>query len=380
VTIEWYVRRGADQWGPITQQEFEKLEGALEQGDFLWRSDWQEWRPYQSAPPAWNGEASDLTEADRVTPEEFIQTLIADDLTKRGVPLEAKARVQYAIVLEELMRSIVPRVRAQPRWQEDMRTRYDQFSSMVENFGYATNARLSGHEWLAVLWRHRDLLRAFKEGTESREGCEDVEKHALSEIALEYLKHDARSGEFDRLLVDALVARETYSFGEEIKKTPSRFEGKRSFNSLWRDVEEWKLYDDAKGDLEKLFWLRLKERAKISGAKLLFLVGLPIAGIVVGLLPMVCAAFLALVVSFYLVRGSLRIISRLFWREQTGTQKLTQLFGKMVTAYNEIQGPATSPTRCREALAKVADDGAAWDPSVFAILDGAIQRSAGRWV
>jgi hypothetical protein len=115
------------------------------------------------------------------------------------------------------------------------------------------------------------------------------------------------------------------------------------------------------------------------------LVGLPIAAIVVGnqtrieWLPAVCGTFLALVISFYLARGIWRFIRRLLWRKQTGRERALQPFRKMVHAYRELQGPATSPTRCREVFAQAADEGAGWDPSVFAILDGAIRRSPGHW-
>jgi len=45
--------------------------------------------------------------------------------------------------------------------------------------------------------------------------------------------------------------------------------------------------------------------------------------------------------------------------------------GKMVLAYNELKGRhiIKPHSEVREVLAKVADEGAAWDPGVFSILD-----------
>jgi hypothetical protein len=52
----------------------------------------------------------------------------------------------------------------------------------------------------------------------------------------------------------------------------------------------------------------------------------------------------------------------------------------MVRAYSELKGGTlSSPQRVCEVLAKVADEGAAWDPGVFSILDAAIARSRGNW-
>lgn len=61
-------------------------------------------------------------------------------------------------------------------------------------------------------------------------------------------------------------------------------------------------------------------------------------------------------------------------------EKAFELHGKMVLAYNELKGgTSSSPQRVREVLAKVADEGAAWDPGVFSILDAAVARSRGNW-
>jgi hypothetical protein len=320
--------------------------------------------------------------------DEFVQRLLSNDLASRAIAPVNKAFYQYAIVMEELMTSVVRKTVGQPNWQEVLRTRYDQFASMVEEFVHACDSRFiydlnakpretRSDPDLRVLWRHRDLNRAFDDGTESTESCH-VDRDRLSNIALYYLRQDARSGEFERLLVDALAAIEIYQFGESIKVNPSLFDANISYHDYY---EESRFYYDVKGNREKLYSLRAKtrlKRHKKSVERALMLVALTIAGIVLGALMgsawliVLCAALLALLVGFYVVLS----ISH---KQRPGDTYL-QLFGKMVQAYSELQGPATSPTRCREVFSKVADEGAVWPPSVFAILDDAIHRSPGAWI
>src|SRR5262249_52199008 len=132
---------------------------------------------------------------------------VAPSGMQRRIPPETKGGYQYATVIEEMMGSIAQKIAAQPNWQEVLRTRYNKITSMVENFAGACDTKFwerkpeaDSRDRLRVLWRHRDLYRAMKEGPESAEACH-VNRETLSELALDYLKQDARSGEFERLLV-----------------------------------------------------------------------------------------------------------------------------------------------------------------------------------
>jgi len=102
MAVEWYVRRGNEQWGPITEKEFERLQGHLVAGDLLWRNDWQEWRPYQIAP-----NRPETEQRAQINPEELIDELIRADLANRGIDTSARSRCQYAVVVKELMLSIL---------------------------------------------------------------------------------------------------------------------------------------------------------------------------------------------------------------------------------------------------------------------------------
>ena len=214
----------------------------------------------------------------------------------------------------------------------------------------------------------------------------DLDNDSLSSISLEYLKEGARSPEFERILVDALLAVEIYKYGESIKKNPSRFETRFSLDPSERDMNESKRYREAKGDIEKIGLTRMREWSEKALTKFFVLIVLPIAGISYGVIQSIqsltawSTVALLLVMSFYVFRGTWRFIRDLFGRKQTAMQTAVKLHRRMVDAYDELRGPGTSPTRLRELLAKVADEGAVWDPSIFAILDVAIQRSPGSWL
>src|SRR5215207_5950010 len=103
MAVEWYVRRGTEQSGPITKQEFEVLLKHLQQSDLVKRSDWLEWRPFKSALVA----AGDATLVDgevveRLTPQTLFRTLLDRDLRGRGIATERHRQYQYTRVVEEL--------------------------------------------------------------------------------------------------------------------------------------------------------------------------------------------------------------------------------------------------------------------------------------
>ena len=171
MAIEWYVRRGTEQSGPITKQEFEVLLKHLQQSDLVRRSDWLEWRPFQSALVA-TGDAT-LVEGEVVeclTPQTLLRTLLERDLRGRGIAPERHRQYQYARVVEELMHSVIDEIGSHPHWEEALRDRYSEIVSMVEAFIDACNVgfwqrdpRSDARDRLTVLWRHRDLHREFSE-------------------------------------------------------------------------------------------------------------------------------------------------------------------------------------------------------------------------
>ena len=227
MTFEWYVRRGTEQSGPITQQEFEVLQEHLQRTDLLRRSDWREWRPFQSAPVPTGAETPIDGEVEEyLTPQTLLKALLERDLRGRGIAPERYRQYQYARVVEELARSVIDEIGSHPHWPEALRDRYREIVSMVEAFIDACNVdfwqreRPDPRDRLTVLWRHRDLNRELQEGAVRAY----LDNEELSDIAHDYLRRGAKSGEFERLLVDALAAAEIYRFADEIKKRASLVE------------------------------------------------------------------------------------------------------------------------------------------------------------
>jgi hypothetical protein len=186
------------------------LQEYLERTDLVRRSDRQEWRPYRAAPPR---------DAD-ASPQAFLQDLIARDLRKRNIAPESKQKYQYARVVEELAQSVIEDIAAHPHWSESLRERYRQLVSMVEEFidvcnpGHWLREPQPDHrDRLSILWQHRD----FEKGVRAIY----VDGESLADIAHAYLRQDARSGEFERLLVDALAAVDIYRCGEDLRKQDS---------------------------------------------------------------------------------------------------------------------------------------------------------------
>ena len=336
---------------------------------------------------------SNTNAPDSIAQNEYVQSLISEAIISRGIPTNKRSPHQFEIITRQLMESKMPDISERRNWHKVANERLEQILAMLEYFASISNSKMWCEEadahkiWKQQnpLWRHRELSRAFGEGTESTEAA-DLEREALSQIAEEYLREGVRSPEFERILVDALLATEIYKYGEAIKKNPSRFESRFSLDPFERDMKESKRYLDAKGDIQKIGFTRLREWSEGALTKFFLLIVFPISGIWYGAirsidsLTVLSAIALALVVGFYVVRGCWRFIQRLFGRKKTAIEAAVNLHGKMVDAYNELRGPTTSPTRIRELLSRVAAEGAVWDPSVFAVLDIAIQRSPGSWV
>lgn len=85
-----------------------------------------------------------------------------------------------------------------------------------------------------------------------------MDRESIAQVAMDYLRQELRCPKFEVLLVDALVASEVYAFGEELKRNPSRYSKRFSFDELARSTNEYRAYEEAKGNLDKLGW-RLAE-------------------------------------------------------------------------------------------------------------------------
>jgi len=214
-----------------------------------------------------------------------------------------------------------------------------------------------------------------------------MDRESMAALADEYLQQDLRSPKLEVLLVDALVAREVYAYGEELKQNPSRFMRNFSFGRLVRTMNEFEAYDEAKGNLDKLTWAWMKTSLKWALIRAALLYGVPIvvawlaAERNYGGIAFAAGAFVAVLVAYGQLSWIWRKLCSLFQEPaKEPIEKAFELAGKMVLAYNGLQeGTSSSPQRVREVLARFADEGAAWDPRVFSILDAAIARSRGNW-
>lgn len=402
----WFIRRGEEQWGPLTQAQFEELRdgGRIRDDDWVWCSHWDSWQrprdlplagafPPPPLPAAKNEVALESPEGvKRVTPREALTRLVGEHLRDLRIENKHRARYQYVELLDELLPD-VERPDAKPWTESRLRDAVERASELITSFqwGCSRNDRRGEPppdppECYRVIWRHRDLARAFREGYASEEAC-PMDRESVAETAVEYLKQELRSPKFEVLLVDALVASEVYAFGEVLKENPSQYSRRFSFGQLARSMSEFQAYNEAKGDLDKLMWVWLKRSLKRAMIREALLFGIPIAlavyattmnweGLALAAMGFVAAAFGYRALSW--LRRKARGLLRLPADEPL--LKAFELHHRMVNAYEELKGGASSsPSRVREVLAKLADEGAVWDASVFAILDTAVARSPGTW-
>jgi len=247
-------------------------------------------------------------------------------------------------------------------------------------------------EQYRTIWKHRDLETAFYVGFTSEESCKGY-RSEIAELADMYLNQDLRSPKFEVLIVDALVASEVYDYGELLKKHPSRFLTPQG-DFITPILEELKDYNTAQGNFEKLgnIWREkaLEKALKRSLIRVGFLYVVPIliawlaARYKFDVIAFLSAAFVGLLVVRELLYWVLKGVRSIFQVPQapqkTSFQKALELHSNMVLAYQELRaGTSSSPKRVREVLAKVADEGAAWEPAIFSLLDASIARSHGNW-
>jgi hypothetical protein len=223
---EWYVRRGTEESGPITQQEFELLCAHLQRTDLLRRSDCDEWTPVHVAIIAATISTLDGSEVDNPrTPRSLVNALIERDLAKRGISPADRDQYQYARIIEGLMIAAVCEIGSHSNWEDALRRRYRQVVSMLEAFMKACRVDVleddtttGTRDRLAVIWRHRDLQHEVEEAAIGRGQLPHLDVETLSEVARDYLRRGARCCEFEWLLVDALAAAEIYGVADDINR------------------------------------------------------------------------------------------------------------------------------------------------------------------
>lgn len=301
---------------------------------------------------------------ERLPPKEVLAYLVDEHLQNLRIERKERWKYQYVELLLDMLRNIGNPDGA-PWTKDRLQGAIDQASELIERLwrvcqrtdDYGDCPRDEPDRY-RLIWKHHDLMRAFQEGFTSKEAC-PMDRYDIASFADEYLQQELRSPKFEVLLVDALVAKEVYAYGD----------------------------DEAKGNLGKLTWTWMKSSLKwaLVRAALLYVVPIGVAWIAAennrGGLAFAAGAFVAVLVAYQLLSWIWQKLRSLFQvPAKAPAEKVFELHGKMVLAYNELKGgTSTSPQRVREALAKVADEGAAWEPSVFSVIDAAIARSRGNW-
>lgn len=390
---DWYVRRDDQQWGPISLREFDELRamGRLLSTDWVWQSGWPDWRRWEEVSSDARSQAIPppipITGLTRPTslPREAIEAALQEHFDNLGLSRRGRQKSEYAALIRDLVQKSTPRDTT--ALQSAIRSSEELVYQLWSACRRRDNDAIPNEpdERLEVVWRHRDLTTAFKRGYTSDEAC-PISRESLSVLANDYLNQELRSGRFEALLVDAMVASETYEYGEELKSHPSRFEQNVGLR-LFKMFDEIDDYGESKGDFEKLqiLWLKRGSIALIRRIAVFWLLpiiiiygafqaGYPTTGGVV-------ATLFAIGVALNVIGWAWRKLRSLFRDEPKSSQvKAFELHAQMVEAYFALKdGAASSPTRVREVLAKAADHGAAWDASVFSLLDTAIARSPGHW-
>jgi hypothetical protein len=393
----WYWQSNEQLLGPFTRAEFDRLSqsGHIRSGDPVWHDTWPNWQFYGHNPfdpppvPA-------IVSCVPSSLDARIAKLLAYHLDEIGIPHHEQTQFQYVVILRELLGSAGDQKNS--RFANIGLAQEEAFYSAVSllhDLVIACSKRESDAfvhavslEQYKCVWQHRDLKKAFAEGVDSIEACPPPD--VFTTVTERYLGQELHSATFEWVLVDAIIASEVYWLGEEIKRDPSEFTGDFSWNPFARDMGEIEDYNAARGNAEKLFWIRSRRHlfrnlavcfslfsVSLVAAILADINDLPqlrnVATLIVGL-----AAALMLI---FIARGLWTFIRALLGSKREGEMKgALQLWRKMLSVYHKLErGVATNPRRIRNALARIVRGGAGWNTNVFPLLDRGIQRSASRW-
>ena len=303
-----------------------------------------------------------------------------------GEPKHFKHYNNYSYVFRELLYSVKKKIENE-RNPEIVTEEYCSIAAdLLYRFAYEICADKNNIEYdhavdLENLWTPKQLDLMFKFGHESMPGlkyCID----SIDIIARDYLTQDMRSGKLERMFLASLVASEAYTFGEEIKKAPCRFEGCVTYDNL--TIEE-KQYLKAQGSWEDIKWARSKRRMLINALCFLFLI--------------ICPYIFSLwaedndyssisswIYYYLMIAGGILVYSNIMSSvsialgHKTGLQKALRLHKDMIAAYEELDDEGGSPMRIRDVLSSLTDKGAVWKPVVFSLLDCATIRFKGSWI
>ncbi|MFY0613627.1 MAG: hypothetical protein JXQ99_19005 [Hyphomicrobiaceae bacterium] len=208
-------------------------------------------------------------------------------------------------------------------------------------------------------WCHRTMLALdVRKGREREIWREDVEH-----VANEYMKLPYRIPDFERLLVDVLIATELVAYLiQAIGSKAKPVFGMTNPSSL----RKWH-------PLSKLFvsFVFLAILLTLVGGILAAITSIAVGGKAAGII-----GFVFFYVFWILLAISVIELPFDWYRHVTFTRKNRNLIQQMLLAYDEVEGHSiVSTRRVREALSHAANAGAVWPAPLFAILDDNIQRT-----
>lgn len=235
------------------------------------------------------------------------------------------------------------------------------------------------------LWRHRNVALVFLSGVDQTDYFQ-IDKDSLAACADRYLAvRWLRHPRLDWLLVDAMMAQEIVSFGEQMKS-------QIWVNASLYDLSASDAYERTKGNLSALEAIRTKSRAKVILLKLWWFTVAPILLVIVLIYSNVSGAvvtglwwalaiygigYLLNLASMPLLYGYRRWLSR--GKVRNPRVFVARLHKAMSASYEMLDTQAISPKAVQESLAESAALGAAWPNPIRPLMDRVLDLDRSVW-
>ena len=144
---DWFIRRGEEQWGPLTQLEFDELQkgGHVRDDDWVCFRNWETWQRFRDTssaikpPPLNAGDDVMLGKGDgfkRPQPKEALAHLVDEYLRTIRIEPRERRKYQYAELLLDLLRD-AGKADGGP-WTEDrLQDAVKRAGRLIESFMWA---------------------------------------------------------------------------------------------------------------------------------------------------------------------------------------------------------------------------------------------------
>jgi len=230
-----------------------------------------------------------------------------------------------------------------------------------------------------LVWKRHDPIRAFQEGLDS-EHMPHVDKDGLIRACADYLQRPwLRHPIIDWILVDILITTEITSFGEHIKE--------RLFPFAKNGLGVNDSYLTCRGNFDKMDEIARSELRDRAILRIFLGFVAPISAIIGAfyfgwmgpavVLTGLYGVFVAGLIAVKLAQG----VRRRFGTPRPDPDAVAvALWSEMHKVWQSLEGPVVNPTLIRELLVKSQDKGAAWEMSVYSLIDRTITVDPAVWV